>query len=661
MTEYYDNKQKSTGKLLDMTLTFLFIDLFRRKSAPQIFVLFVDTLICAMSYLLVVYVNVNTTENVAGVEYSLPVKVLVVTAVYLVINVIIKNYKYTIRLPIIEDMYRTALLVFFSSAILIALVYVVQYVSNVRYFSVWNIVMAGFMSFTLMMCLRLITKHLYSIHVDRVGNSLPVILLGNNISTIALAHMLKNEQPRRYNPLAIISTELEAQKNATVNGFRVLRFDERNIEEIFREFECDSLLVPDNMFESVRNSLSDVFLKHNIKLLMVNHVSEFMQNKGEPSTAHVEHIKIEDLLGRNPIRLDKSPIKGYLADKTVLITGAAGSIGSEITRQIATIGAKKIVLIDQAETPMHSLLLEIWEKFPKSDFKLIISDITDMASMERIFSTYRPDVILHAAAYKHVPMMEYNPIEAIRNNVFGTKIIADLAVKYSVDKFVMVSTDKAVNPTNIMGATKRAAEIYVQSLFYKQDGKRPTQFITTRFGNVLGSNGSVIPLFKQQIENGGPVTVTHRDIIRYFMTIDEACSLVLEASCIGRGGEIFIFDMGTPIRIYDLATKMINLAGLKPGEDIEIKETGLRPGEKLYEELLYDKETSIPTSNKKIMRTNVTKYDFDYVSGILKILQSDIISGDEDESVKELKTLVPEYVSENSQWQKFDKANAKSE
>ena len=654
MTKHNKINKTKAEKLLDLTLKFLFKDLFKKKSAPQIFVLIVDTLFCAISYLLVLTFNAHAEISSDLFIDHTPVKILIVTLIYFVINILVKNYKYTIRLPIIEDMYKTLELVVFSSVILVIIAYIIRLTTDVYGFSIWDIFVSGGMAFTMMMCVRLITKHLYSIHVDRVENTLPVILMGNDMSTISLALTLKNEQPRKYNPVAIITTDSHTKKPATINGLKVIPYNSENIGKIFKEYECNSLLIPDNMLESVRKKIADTFLKHNIKLYLLNHVTDYMNNTEGSSVSHVEHINIEDLLGRNPIYIDKTNLTEYFSDKVVLITGAAGSIGSEITRQVIALGAKKAVLVDQAETPMHSLMLELCKKYPSANFELLISDITNTARMEQIFEKYSPDVVLHAAAYKHVPMMEYNPIEAIRNNVMGTKIIADIAIKHNVKKFVMISTDKAVNPTNIMGATKRAAEIYVQSLFYNQDNDCPTQFITTRFGNVLGSNGSVIPLFTKQIENGGPITITHKDIIRYFMTIDEACTLVLEASYIGHGGEIFIFDMGTPMKIYDLATKMIILAGLRPGKDIKIIETGLRPGEKLYEELLYDKETSIPTSNKKIMKSAIKPYDYKTVMQAIDALNTNITAGNESQCVISLKALIPEYKSENYKWEKFD-------
>lgn len=652
----HNNKHKSLwSKFIDLILTFLFIDLFKQRSAPQAFVLFVDTALSAICYWLVVAFNGNPTENIDSFPYALPTKIVIVSGVYLFLNLLVKNYKYTIRLPIIEDMSKTAILVASASVSLFFIALIIDNITGIRYFSIWNIFVAGFMSFTMMMCMRLITKHLYSLHVDKVGNSLPIIIFGNDISTITLAHTLKNEQPRRYNPQAILSTEkVASSKVNTVNGFKIFSFSEESLKKVLTEYECDSILIPDKLFDLIKTDYADILLRNGFKLFMINHVSEFISNEGTSSTAHVERIKIEDLLGRRQIRINRNHLANFINGKSVLITGAAGSIGSEITRQVSDMNPGKIILVDQAETPMHSLMLELNENFKNLPAEYVISDITDFSIMDKLFEKHSPDIVLHAAAYKHVPMMEFNPTEAVKNNIFGTKVIADLAIKYGVKKFIMVSTDKAVNPTNVMGATKRAAEIYVQSLFHTQSKSEKTQFITTRFGNVLGSNGSVIPLFKKQIETGGPVTITDKNIIRYFMTIDEACSLVLEASCIGEGGEIYIFDMGTPVKIYDLAKTMITLAGLTVDKDIKIVETGLRPGEKLFEELLYDKEKSIPTTNKKIMKSITVQYDYKHVTELMDKLKNYVYSDDEEQTVRTLKRLVPEYKSENSKWQTLD-------
>lgn len=378
---------------------------------------------------------------------------------------------------------------------------------------------------------------------------------------------------------------------------------------------------------------------------------------GKIELRNLPEVRIEDLLGRDEICINMTEIAGSLKDKVVLVTGAAGSIGSELCRQLCTFGLKKLILFDSAETPMHNIRLELEEKFPNVEFIPIVGDVRMEARIESVFPRFHPQIVFHAAAYKHVPLMEENPCESVHTNVQGTRNVADMSVKYDVEKFIMISTDKAVNPTNVMGASKRLAEIYVQSLSIAiSRGVHPgkTRFITTRFGNVLGSNGSVIPRFREQLTKGGPLTVTHPDIIRYFMTIPEACRLVLEAAFMGKGGEIFVFDMGTPVKIADLAYRMIELAGLTPHEDIEIKYTGLRPGEKLYEELLATKENILPTQNKKIFRAKVREYDYDDVCTVVVPLIQAAIEVNKMETVCMMKGIVPEFKSKNSVYEVLD-------
>lgn len=397
--------------------------------------------------------------------------------------------------------------------------------------------------------------------------------------------------------------------------------------------------------------------KEKVRMLLLPSLDEL--KGGKLKMRALPEVRIEDLLGREEIRINMEEIAGSLKGKVVLVTGAAGSIGSELCRQLCHFGLKQLVLFDSAETPMHNIRLELEEKFPDVEFTPVMGDIRMIHRVESIYQRFRPHIVFHAAAYKHVPLMEENPCEAVHTNVYGTRNVADMAVKYDVDKFIMVSTDKAVNPTNVMGASKRLAEMYVQSLSIaiskgRQSGK--TRFITTRFGNVLGSNGSVIPRFREQLAKGGPLTVTHPDIIRYFMTIPEACRLVLEAAFMGKGNEIFVFDMGTPVKIADLARRMIELAGLIPGEDIEIKYTGLRPGEKLYEELLATKENTLPTENEKIYRTQVREYDYEDICTLMSPLIDLAIKVDKMGTVRMMKGIVPEFKSKNSVYEALDKA-----
>ena len=393
-----------------------------------------------------------------------------------------------------------------------------------------------------------------------------------------------------------------------------------------------------------------------LRMLLLPSVDEVID--GKVSYRHLPEVKIEDLLGRGEIKINMDEIAASLEGKVVMVTGAAGSIGSELCRQLCTFHIKTLVMFDAAETPMHNIRLELEDKFPKMETIHLIGDVRNPARIRYAMEAYHPQVIFHAAAYKHVPLMEENPCEAIRTNVYGTHNLADLAVEYKVERFVMISTDKAVNPSNVMGASKRLAEIYVQSLSIAiSKGIIPgkTKFITTRFGNVLGSNGSVIPRFRQQLLNGGPLTVTHPDIIRYFMTIPEACRLVLEAAIMGAGNEIFVFDMGTPVKIADLASRMIELAGLVPGKDIDIVYTGLRPGEKLYEELLATKENTLPTPNEKIFRAHVREYDYAEIDKSINQLSAVALTMDEVATVRKMKEIVPEFRSMNSEFEALDR------
>ena len=399
--------------------------------------------------------------------------------------------------------------------------------------------------------------------------------------------------------------------------------------------------------------------KKKVRMLMLPSVDEL--KKGKVNFRNLPEVHIEDLLGREEICINMTEIATSLKGKVVLVTGAAGSIGSELCRQLCTFNLKQLILFDSAETPMHNIRLELEEKFPQVEFTPVMGDIRMIDRVESLFLRFQPQYVFHAAAYKHVPLMEENPCEAVHTNVYGTRNVADMAVKYNVDKFIMISTDKAVNPTNVMGASKRLAEIYVQSLSIAiSKGLHPgkTRFITTRFGNVLGSNGSVIPRFREQLAKGGPLTVTHPDIIRYFMTIPEACRLVLEAAFMGKGNEIFVFDMGTPVKIADLARRMIELAGLVPGEDIEIQYTGLRPGEKLYEELLATKENTLSTNNAKIYRAQVREYDYNDICTVMNPLITLAIKVDKMGTVQMMKGIVPEFKSRNSEYEVLDKVRS---
>ncbi len=633
---------------------------FQKSPSPVWTVWLADLIIVMCATLLIATMHGSSVDGHSGFFYSFPVKALIIVVVFAITSRIYETYRYIVRLSAISDVMRITKLIFTAGMILVMINVAGELATGIRYFSYWNIATMSVMSFSLMIVMRLAIKYLYARLSSRGLTRTPVVILGTNLNSIHVATVLQDEITGQYEPVAFLA--LNSESRTKIGGIQVFRFDSDRIKQIFEKARSSTLLFTTGQLEAVRTHYADIFLNAGIKLLVSKAVSEMDRENtgGKPSSAsaNVRNIHIEDLLERNPIHTDNPHTKEVFARQTVMITGAAGSIGSEIVGQLALLGASDLVLIDQAETPMHELQLYMEEHHPGQKIHLYIGDITNSERMETAFRRYRPRYVFHAAAYKHVPMMENNPSEAVATNVFGTKIIADLAVKYGVEKFVMISTDKAVNPTNIMGASKRIAEIYVQSLFFHQRHRTDgpvTQFITTRFGNVLGSNGSVIPLFKRQIETGGPVTVTHRDIIRYFMTIPEACSLVLEAACMGCGGEIYIFDMGKPVRIYDMARKMISLSGLQPDVDIKIVETGLRPGEKLYEELLNDKELTGATHHKKIMIARVAAYEYTEVAESLSVLQDKLHHACTHDIVTEMKLIVPEYISNNSRWEAVDK------
>lgn len=640
-------------KILKNLSQSVFAKILATTPAPRWMVLIADMAIVLICSILTILLNMpGSTLDIAITNIS------AIVVVHLIVSLIFKSYQYILRLSAIEDIYRLVLQIAFASFSLTIINIIIEYITGIRYISMWNIFIVGMFSFAIMMCMRLAMKYTYSLFVGNTDHRKRVIVLGSAINSFVLASALKTESEGRFDPVALLSLS-DKKINSIVNGIPIIQYCEDKVSEVFAKYNCDTLLFLSTQIELMRNGFADIFLNNHIKLLLLNQVEEFdLSNNQSPNLSpHVRNIKIEDLLGRETIRNINPNINYLIQNQVILITGAAGSIGSEIVRQVAFFGAKDIILVDQAETPMHELQLELEKTHPNINIHLFIGDITNKTRMEYAFNQYKPRYVFHAAAYKHVPMMENNPSEAVMTNVFGTKNLADLSIKYNVEKFVMISTDKAVNPTNIMGASKRIAEIYVQSLFLnnkKRSDKPSTKFITTRFGNVLGSNGSVIPLFSKQIEEGGPVTITHKEIIRYFMTIPEACSLVLEAGCMGSGGEIYVFDMGKPVKIYDLACRMITLAGMKVGEDIEIIETGLRPGEKLFEELLNDKESTLATYHKKIMIAKVNQYDFDTVTLHLDKLFNFAAASNNHDLITEMKYMLPEYKSQNSKWEKID-------
>lgn len=636
------------------------ISAIKANTAPRWLVLFADLFIVSCSYFLLALSDVLLPGQSMDSLMFLRNWALVLV-VYSLMIFFFKSYTSVVRLSVIEDLYRVFGVVLASTVLLIVINALLSANVDVPLMRAWNILIMGAISFSFLVVERLLIKHLYAALLQTEVHDKHVLVFGTSLDSLILANALKNEIGGKYTPVGLLA-EKDAKVPAHISGFKVYVYDEANMVNEFVENTIHAVIFDSRMVKKLGRKFFDFFINNNLRILTINHVEEFSaDDEGDDSKVsisnHIQSVQIEDLLGRDPIVLDNSLVRSNIRGSVVMITGACGSIGSEIVRQVASYKAKQIVLVDQAETPMHDMALEMREKFPDADIVLFMGDVQNRDRMERAFAAYRPRFVFHAAAYKHVPMMEINPSEAVLTNVMGTKNVADLSLKYGVHKFVMISTDKAVNPTNVMGCTKRLAEAYTQSLFFdaKRKGKK-TQFITTRFGNVLGSNGSVIPIFRRQIAEGGPVTITHRDIIRYFMTIPEACSLVLEAGCMGNGGEIYVFDMGEPVKIYDLATRMISLAGLRPGVDIKIKEIGLRPGEKLYEELLNDKEKTLDTTeNEKIMVAKVRTYDFNTVCDNISNIIAFAECGNVHDMIKNMKTFIPEYHSNHSEFERIDK------
>ena len=540
------------------------------------------------------------------------------------------------------------------------------------HFNTTSIFLIYLFSTLLMWALRIFVKTLYDVAFSNT-RAIRVLIYGTMQGGVGLAKNIQNQRPRRFVFKGFI-THYKKTKHQMIMGERVYSVED-NLAEIIQKNDIDGVLVSPYRIKEFQNNqkIQDIIIGAGAKIYMAQATKEMNTEDGELTeedygSLQLKEVSVEELLPRQEIRVDMKSVGELLQGKKVLITGSAGSIGSEMVRQIAVYKPAKMILIDQAETPQHDIRLMMANDFPDIDAEVIVTSISRQRRMEALFNATCPDYVFHAAAYKHVPMMEDNPSEAVLNNIYGTKIIADLSVKYGVKKFVMVSTDKAVNPTNVMGCSKRICEIYVQSLDRAMkieklknekseswiNGKENagTQFVTTRFGNVLGSNGSVIPLFREQIKHGGPVTVTDERIVRFFMLIPEACKLVLEAGTKGNGGEIFVFDMGKPVKIADLAKRMIKLSGAK---NVEIKYTGLRPGEKLYEEVLNELEGTKPTFHEKIRIAEVREYDYDQVNKDIDELVEISKHYDDMETVRKMKEIVPEYKSNNSVYEELDK------
>lgn len=617
----------------------MFENLSLKRHTPRWLILLIDLLIVAFSivFAFLLRFNFDLNENYfKTIQYV----ILYVLVVRLALFLLTKSYAGIIRYTGTKDTIRILLVVTYSNVFYI----VVNFVSSffkLPYIIPYSIVLIDFfISIFLLTGFRLFVKMIYSEVNDLFKEEKRVVIVGINESAVTTQRVLTQDLQTKYNVEAFIDPNNKSEKKL-LDGIKF--FNLSDIKDVFKKYDISELIFADkNITSSQKQKVIDLCFEHDIKVLTLPDVKDWIN--GELSYKQIRRINIEDLLEREPIKLFETKIKSDILNKIILVTGAAGSIGREIVIQLTKFRPKKIIVFDQAESPLYDLELELREKSNFFDFDIVIGNVTNPKRIEKLFETFKPNIVYHAAAYKHVPMMENNPSEAIITNVKGTKIVADASMKYGINKFVMVSTDKAVNPTNVMGASKRIAEIYIQTL----QQKNKVLFITTRFGNVLGSNGSVIPRFKQQIEDGGPVTITHPEITRFFMTIPEACQLVLQAGAIGKGGEIFIFDMGGSVKIVDLAKKMIKLSGLTLGKDINLKFTGLRPGEKLYEELLADKENTIPTEHKKIMVAKTRQYDANEVLKEISILIETLSTNDNFKIVKQMKSIVPEFISKNS-------------
>lgn len=619
--------------------------LFSGRNTPRWIIFTLDLCVCVFSVVLALFLRFNFNvpfNELVKLKFILPF----VLAVRGMSFYYFKTYSGIVRYTSTKDASRI-LKTIFAGSFAFALSNILSWLVRDVFIIPYSVIVIDFITSVFVLTAgRLLVKTLYLEYKNPTRAKTSVIIYGAGEAGIITKRTLDRDAGTKYKVMAFVDDNAN-KVGREMEGVRIHAVSE--LENLLQNNTVAHLIISiQHLPAQYKQEIVDVCLANNTKILNVPPVTTWIN--GELSFKQIKKVRIEDLLEREPIRLDVMQIKQHISGKRILVTGAAGSIGSEIVRQIVAFNPEKIILLDCAESPLYDIELELIDKFRMKNFETVLGDVRYEERMRNLFRTFRPEIVFHAAAYKHVPMMENNPSESILTNVNGTKIIADLSVEFGVQTFVMVSTDKAVNPTNIMGATKRIAEMYIQSLNKKTD----TRFITTRFGNVLGSNGSVIPRFRKQIESGGPVTITHPDITRYFMTIPEACQLVLEAGSMGKGGEIFIFDMGDSVRISDLAKKMIKLSGLTLGKDIQIAYTGLRPGEKLYEELLNDGENTLPTHHEKIMIAKVAECEYETINLQVNKLIALFETQNNDAIVRMMKDMVPEFISNNSIYERLD-------
>jgi len=572
-----------------------------------------------------------------------------------------KSFAGIVRYTTIRDTFRLLAITAIASAIYFVIGFV-YYNEGVFFLSRATILMNFFIASSGLIGYRMGVRHLYRVFfTDNLLKNRAKAAVYDTSEQGLLTKRVINDYPQSQMQIVAFIDDKYNKHGKIMEGLPIYDLQEATFKKLAEEEVKLIIIANKEIHVDKLNLIVDKALQYGIRVQQVPPITQWL--KGKLGSEQLKDINIEDLLEREVIQIHNENIFYALKGKKILVTGAAGSIGSEMVRQLAKFKPALVILCDKAETPMHELCLEMQERFPQAAIKAYMGDICDRVRMDHLFEVYNPDIVFHAAAYKHVPLMEENPSVAILNNVLGTRVLAELAVNYGTEKFVMISTDKAVNPTNVMGASKRISEIFIQSLFKHlypnedskgSNGHKPTMFITTRFGNVLGSNGSVIPRFKKQIEKGGPITVTHPEITRYFMTIPEACQLVIEAGVMGMGGEIFVFDMGSPVKVVDLAEKMIRLSGKQPGIDIDVVFTGLRPGEKLFEELLSNKENTLPTYHEKILIAKVMEYDFPVVNDKIQKLIHSASKHYTYETVALMKDLVPEFISKNSSFESLD-------
>lgn len=624
---------------------------FSRGALPYWSILLLDCVLVLFSGLLAYTVHHGSSATV-DVFFPLLGTIALFLLCFIVGFRMFHTYDGIIRFSSFNDLMRVSKAVVVAVMLIFILKFCLSDTDIILSFGNSDIILMGLFVIALMWTVRVWVKTMYE-GIIHSSNQTKAFILGVKEGGVALAKNIRSSTDSPYTVVGFVSGERNMRKHRMM-GLRIYPLNPALVD-IMRKTGAKALIISPSLMEMLHEDeeIINLLIDAGIRIMVMPKAREW-DGKSDLHADELRPVNVEDLLPREKINVDMKAAAELIEGKSVMITGAAGSIGSEMVRQIVTYSPSRMILIDQAETPMHDIRLMMHDKWPEIEAETIVADITDKPQMCRIFSEYRPDYVFHAAAYKHVPMMEDNPYESVVNNIYGTKVIADLAIKYDAKKFVMVSTDKAVNPTNVMGCSKRICEIYVQSLDKAvKEGKVKgvTGFVTTRFGNVLGSNGSVIPIFQEQIRKGGPVTVTHPDIIRFFMLIPEACKLVIEAGTMGEGGEIYVFDMGNPVKIADLAKRMIQLSGAK---DIEIKYTGLRDGEKLYEEVLNDKEITLPTYHPKIKIAKVREYEYIEVDTAICNLIDDARQKEDMEIVAEMKRIVPEFRSKHSKYETLD-------